>query len=65
MLYITSGIASTPSAPSEGPPPFLRNVREGIRVRGFTIRTEEAYVHWLKRFMSFRGKRHPTGMCEH
>ena len=30
--------------------PFLRSVREAIRLRHFSIRTEEAYVHWAKRF---------------
>ena len=44
--------------------PFLRSVREAIRVRHFSIRTEEAYVQWVKRFILFHGKRHPTQMGE-
>jgi integron integrase len=39
-------------------------VREAIRVRHFSIRTEEAYVHWVKRFILFHGKRHPAEMGE-
>ncbi len=50
--------------PSEDSSPFLRSVREAIRVRHFSIRTEEAYVYWVKRFILFQGKRHPTEMGE-
>ncbi len=50
--------------PSEDSSPFLRSVREAIRVRHFSIRTEEAYVHWVKRFILFHGKRHPAEMGE-
>jgi len=49
--------------PSE-PSPFLRSVREAIRVRHFSIRTEEAYVYWVRRFVVFHGKRHPADMGE-
>jgi integrase-like protein len=44
--------------------PFLRSVREAIRVRHFSIRTEEAYVQWIKRFILFHDKRYPTEMGE-
>ena len=38
--------------------PFLRNMREVIRVRHYSIRTKETYVQWVKRFIVFHGKRH-------
>ena len=44
--------------------PFLISVREAIRVRHYSIRTEEAYVQWVKRFILFHGKRHPAEMGE-
>jgi len=44
--------------------PFLQSVREAIRVRHLSIRTEEAYVHWVKRFIFFHAKRHPREMGE-
>src|SRR4051812_1665730 len=44
--------------------PFLRKVREAIRVRHYSIRTEEAYVQWVKRFIVFHGKRHPSELGE-
>jgi len=50
--------------PYEDPSPFLRSVRESIRVRHYSIRTEEAYVQWVKRFILFHGKRHPAQMGE-
>lgn len=42
--------------------PFLERVREAIRVRHYSIRTEQAYVAWVHRFILFHGKRHPTEM---
>jgi len=38
--------------------PFLDTVREAIRVRHYSIRTRDAYVHWIKRYILFHGKRH-------
>lgn len=49
---------------NQEPSPFLRNVRDAIRVRHFSIRTEEAYVHWVKRFILHWDKRHPAEMGE-
>ena len=42
--------------------PFLRRVRDAIRVRHYSIRTEQAYVHWTKRFILFHEGRHPETM---
>ena len=44
------------------PPRLLDQVREGIRVRHFSLRTEDAYVDWVRRFVLFHGKRHPREM---
>ena len=43
-------------------PRLLDLVREAIRRRHYSDRTEEAYVHWVKRFVLFSGKRHPAGL---
>lgn len=43
-------------------PKLLDQVREAIRVRHYSIRTEQAYVGWIKRFIFFHGKRHPGDM---
>lgn len=42
-------------------PRLLDQVREHIRVRHYSIRTEQAYVAWIRRFILANGKRHP---CE-
>jgi len=44
--------------------PILDTVREAIRVRHYSIRTEDAQVHWIKRHILFHGKRHPKEMGE-
>ena len=41
------------------PPTLLDRVREAIRVRHYSRRTEEASVTWIRRFILFHGKRHP------
>ena len=46
------------------PSPFLEEVRNAIRLRHYSIRTEQAYVDWIRRFIFFHGKRHPREMGE-
>ena len=41
-------------------PRLLDQVRNAIRVRHYSIRTEQAYVGWVRRFVVFHGKRHPS-----
>jgi integron integrase len=52
--------ANTPSAPT--PPKLLDQVRNKIRVKHYSIRTETQYLQWIKRFILFHGKRHPKDM---
>lgn len=42
--------------------PFLNQIRNAIRVRHYSIRTEEAYLSWARRFILFHKKRHPKDM---
>jgi integrase len=44
------------------PPKLLDQLRERIRYRHFSLRTEQAYVHWVKRFIFFHNKKHPKEM---
>jgi len=37
-------------------------VRDAIRLRHYSRRTERAYVGWIRRFILFHGKRHPRAM---
>src|SRR5687767_6121528 len=43
-------------------PKLLDQVRQALRVMHYAIRTEEAYTHWIKRFVLFHHKRHPSQM---
>ncbi len=43
-------------------PRLLDQVREATRLRHYSIRTEQAYVGWARRFVLFHGKRHPAEM---
>ncbi len=47
---------------SQQSPRLLDQLRGAIRVRHYSIRTEEAYVDWARRFILFHGKRHPKEM---
>ena len=55
----TAGVTTT--APN---PKLLDQVRQAIRRRHYSDRTEKAYVHWIKRFIFFHNKRHPMEMSE-
>jgi len=59
---------SSPALPPESVEPrrprLLEQVHEAIRRRYFSRRTEEAYAHWIKRFIYFSGRRHPGELGE-
>ncbi len=44
------------------PLPFLERSRQKIRLKHYSLRTEQAYLDWIKRFILFHGKRHPVEM---
>lgn len=46
------------------PKKLLDQVRDAIRLKHYSRRTEESYVHWIKRFILFHNKRHPLEMSE-
>ena len=56
----------TSAPPIELPPlhsaRLLDQVRERIRYMHYSIRTEHAYVHWIRAFVKFHGLRHPVDM---
>jgi integron integrase len=41
---------------------LLDHVRERIRVKHYSLRTEQSYIGWIRRFIVFHGKRHPRDM---
>jgi len=44
------------------PKKLLDQVCEAIRLKHYSIRTEEAYAAWIKRYILFHNKRHPKDM---
>lgn len=53
---------TTPSTPAA--PKLLDQLREKLRVKHYSIRTETQYLQWVKRFILYHGKRHPKDMGE-
>nr|WP_244168382.1 MULTISPECIES: phage integrase N-terminal SAM-like domain-containing protein [Pseudomonas] len=47
----------------DGQPRLLDQVREQIRLRHYSIRTERVYCEWVKRFIRFYRYRHPAEMA--
>ena len=43
-------------------PKLLDQLRGRLRVKHYSIRTEQAYVDWVRRFVLFHGKRHPRDL---
>ena len=56
------GLLREANPPAPRSPRLLDRVREAIRSRHYSQRTEKAYVHWIRRFIFFHGKRHPAEM---
>jgi integrase len=55
---------SLPTAAPQNKPKLLDQVRDVIRRKHFSIRTEQSYVDWIRRFILFHNKRHPRDMAE-
>src|SRR2546423_12322219 len=43
---------------------FMELVRRCMRERHYSSRTEQAYLHWIRRFIVFHGRRHPEDLAE-
>jgi integron integrase len=56
--------AMVASLPAANKPKLLDQVRDVIRRKHYSIRTEQAYVDWIKRFIIYHDKRHPAEMAE-
>jgi integron integrase len=55
---------SISSAAASNKPKLLDQVRDIIRRKHYSTRTEQAYIGWIKRFIIYHGKRHPREMSE-
>jgi integrase len=41
---------------------LLEVAKEKMRTRHFAYRTEQIYLHWIRRYVNFRDRRHPRGL---
>jgi hypothetical protein len=63
MATINDPSVFVPPASAAGSRPKLLDLmRERIRAQHYRLRTEQAYVHWAKRYRLFHSKRHPKDM---
>jgi integron integrase len=59
ILSVSPSTAAVASSPK-----LLDRVRWHLRVKHYSIRTEQAYVDWIRRYILFHRKRHPNEMGE-
>lgn len=62
MSNNTSAMSDKPlklEAVTPPPPKLLDQLRERIRLKHYSIRTEQTYVQWVRRYIIFHGRRHP------
>ncbi|MCI0695943.1 phage integrase N-terminal SAM-like domain-containing protein [candidate division KSB1 bacterium] len=50
--------------PDQNPPKLLDQVRNVLRTKHYSMRTEESYIDWIRRYILFHNKRHPAEMGE-
>ncbi len=55
-------LENDPSLVASPKPKLLDQVREKCRLLHYSIRTEEAYVNWIRKFILFHNRRHPSEM---
>ncbi len=60
---LVATLAVREAGPAGAPKPrLLDRVREAVRARHYSRRTEKTYIAWVRRYILFHGKRHPTEM---
>jgi hypothetical protein len=58
-LNVTYQSVAKNANPANRSPKLLELVSRRLRAQHNALRTEEAYVHWIRRFILFHGERHP------
>ena len=64
LLHPHSTCLNMPDGFRHRPFSLLQRVREAVRARQYSIRTEEAYASWIRRYILFHHRRHPAEMSE-
>ncbi len=63
--YRGRGIPRRTRYMTQHPPKLLDQVRNALRTRHYSPRTESTYVEWIRRYILYHQKRHPRDMGEH
>jgi len=61
-ILLSASLGDLPMPAVSQPPRLLDQVRNACRVRHYSLRTEEAFADWARRFILFHQKRHPKDM---
>ena len=61
-MVFRSTTSRDPCVPPIQPPKLLDRMRDHLRTRHYSIRTEQAYLDWARRFILYHNKRHPQEM---
>jgi integron integrase len=64
MGYTDENAGVTEDGSKEQKPRLIEDVRRKLRTRHYSLRTEQAYVGWIRRFILANGRRHPRVMGE-
>ena len=59
---IQTSLNSPPRQPFPGQPALLARVQTELRVRRYALRTEDAYLHWIQRFLAFHAPQEPLAI---
>ena len=57
-------MSATTTVPPASKPRLLEQVHLAMRSRHYSRRTEQSYIHWIRRFIRFHRLRHPAEMAE-
>ena len=57
---VANGTSYSSTTAGASPPRLLDLVRARIRFKHYSLRTEQAYVDWIRRYVRFHGNRHPS-----
>ena len=65
-MYSSAEVRDKPGFGGKIPhmPKLLDQVRDVLRMKHYSLRTEQGYVNWIKRYILFHDKRHPAEMGE-
>jgi integron integrase len=61
MAVLNNGKTKAPAENSKGVK-LLEQVRSVLRVKHYSYKTEQSYIHWIKRYIYFNNKTHPKDM---